>query len=141
MAIGLPSTLKPAEKPPAWVASGRAVGDDVLRAAALGRPVEMHHLLDEPEILLGELGHHLVDMGVADIDRGAVDGGRAIEHHAIAEAPPQAELMSRRANRHDLAQSVDQRLDRGRRHGGGLGHLGDDEAHRQKGLALIERAA
>ena len=90
--------------------SRRAVGDDILGLAALRRFVEMHHLLDQPEILLGELEHDLIDMGVADIDVAAVDRGVAVEHDAVAESVAQAELMRRRVNRHHLAQRVDQRL-------------------------------
>ena len=121
--------------------SRRAVGDDILGLAALRRFVEMHHLLDQPEILLGQLEHDLIDMGVADLDVAAVDRGIAVEHDAVAESVAQAELMRRRVNCHQLAQRVDQRLARGRGHASGLGHLGDDEANRQQRLALIELAA
>ena len=117
--------------------AGGAVGHDVLRAAALGRPVEMHHLLDEPEILLGELGHHLVDMGVADIDGVAVDGGRAVEHHAIAEAPRPGgtDAPACESATISLSASISGLIAAGGT-AGGLGHLGDDEAHRQEASCL-----
>ena len=48
----------------------------------------MHHLFDKPEILLGELDHDCVDMGVTDIDGRTVDFSLAIEDDAVAETLP-----------------------------------------------------
>jgi hypothetical protein len=80
-------------------------------------------------------------MGVADIDVRAVDGAVAIEDDPVAEPLAQAELMGRRADHHELAQGIDEWLQRRRGQGHHLDHRCHDVTHRQEGLALIELAA
>jgi hypothetical protein len=87
--------------------AGDAVGDDVIRLAALRLMVEMHHLLDEPHVPRGERIDDLVDMLVADIDFLAVHKIIAIEHDAVAELGADPVLMRRGADHHQFVQGID----------------------------------
>ncbi len=90
--------------------AGDPVGDDVVRLAALRLVIEMHHLLGEPHVLSGKRVDDFVDMGVADIDVLAVHRVLAIEHDAVAELGADPVLMRGRADHHQFAQGIDQRL-------------------------------
>ena len=81
--------------------AGDAVRHDCVGRAALPGRVEMHHLLEQPEVLLGEREHHLIDMAVPDVDRLAVHDVGAVEHHTVAERCAEPELMRRRADDHE----------------------------------------
>ena len=119
---------------------GDAVGNDVVGLAALGLPVEMHHLLGKAHVLRRQRFDDLVDMAVPDRHLLAVDDVLAVEHDAVAEAAAEPMLVRRGADHHQLAQRIDQRLRHGGRCSHRLDHLGHDRLDRQKGLALIELA-
>ncbi len=120
--------------------AGDAVGDDVVRLAALRLMIEMHHLLGEPHVLRGERVDDSVDMLMADLDLLAVHDVLAIEHDAVAERAADPVLMRGRADHHQFAQRIDQRLRHGGRRRHGLNHPRHDHLDRQQGLALIEFA-
>ena len=77
---------------------------------------------------------------MADIDLLTVHNVVAIEHDAVAELAADPVLMRGRADHHQLAQGINQRLRHGRRRRHGVDHPGHDHLDREQRLALIELA-